>query len=83
VEAALREEPAIGLGAVPVSVAYEAFTDPVRGFGREAALDPAGLAQVIALRARYGPPGMALETPDAYVDLRCYAAARAAGDGRA
>lgn len=82
VEAALREEPMVGLGGVPVSVAYEAFTDPRRGFGRDATLDLAGLALVIALRARYGAPGLALGAPDAYYDLRYHEAARAA-DGPA
>ena len=82
VEAALREESVLGLGDLPASVAYEAFTDPRHGFGREAPLTPAGLAQVIALRSRYGAPGVTLGVPDAYYDLRWYEAARAAGDGQ-
>lgn len=77
VEQALRDEDALSLGAVPLSAAYESFVDPGRGFGREARLDPAGLAQVFALRARYGASGVELGTPDAYCELRWYWAALA------
>ncbi len=76
VEALLAAEPGLGLGAeVSPAQAYAAFTDPLVGFGREAALSEAGLAQVIALRAHYGAPGVALGQPGAYCDLRWYAAA--------
>ncbi len=79
VEALLAEESALGGGAgVSPAQAYAAFTDPLLGFGREAALDEAGLAQVIALRARYGSPAAALGQPADYCDLRWYEHARAA-----
>jgi ABC-type nitrate/sulfonate/bicarbonate transport system substrate-binding protein len=77
VERALREEDTLGLGAVPISVAYESFVDPGRGFGRDARLDPAGLAQVYALRARYGVSGVELGPSDTHYDLRWYWAALA------
>lgn len=76
VEALLVAEPALGLGAVPAAHAYEAFTDPRVGFGREAALDETGLAQVIALRAQYGDPTAHLGQPADYCDLRWYHRAR-------
>ncbi|HEY7850706.1 MAG TPA: ABC transporter substrate-binding protein [Ktedonobacterales bacterium] len=78
VEALLAAEPALGAADVSPAQAYAAFTDPVVGFGREAALDAAGLAQVIALRARYGgAPTAALGQPADYCDLRWYERARA------
>ncbi|HZC04882.1 MAG TPA: ABC transporter substrate-binding protein [Ktedonobacterales bacterium] len=78
VEALLAAEPALGAAGVSPAQAYAAFTDPRLGFGREAALDTAGLAQVIALRARYGgASAAALGQPADYCDLRWYERARA------
>jgi ABC-type nitrate/sulfonate/bicarbonate transport system substrate-binding protein len=79
VQTMMGEEPALHLDAASTGAAYAAFVAPQVGFGLHAALDDAGLAQVIALRARYGnsprPPGL----PTAYRDLRWYEMARAAG----
>ncbi|HEX8983536.1 MAG TPA: ABC transporter substrate-binding protein [Ktedonobacterales bacterium] len=72
VERLLAEEPALGLGGVAPAQAYAAFTDPQVGFGRTAALDIAGLTQVITLRARYGSKPVALGQPADYCDLRWY-----------
>ena len=84
VEALLAAEPALGVGGdVSVAQAYAAFTDPRVGFGREATLEATGLAQVIALRARYGVPGVAMGQPDDYCNLRWYERARAALRGNA
>lgn len=77
VEALLLAEPALGLGEASAAQAYEAFTDPQVGFGREATLETAGLAQVIALRARYGSSGATMGQPADYCDLRWYERARA------
>lgn len=77
VEALLAAEPALGSGGVAPAQAYEAFTDPQVGFGREARLDEAGLAQVIALRARYGAANAQVGQPADYCDLRWYERARA------
>lgn len=79
VETILREEAGLGLDGLPVAEAYDSFTDAGRGYGREAALDPVGLAQVIALRARWGVEGVRLQPVETYCDLRAYAAARAEG----
>lgn len=76
IEALMSEESALGLGSVAPAQAYAAFTHPQLGFGRTAALDMAGLAQVIALRARYGRQPVALGQPVDYCDLRWYARAR-------
>ena len=78
VEALLSEEPLLGLAGLPSAQAYEAFTDPRYGFGRHAALDDAGLAQVIALRTRYGQQTAPLGSPADYRDLRWYTRASAA-----
>lgn len=76
VERLLAEEPALGLGSVAPAQAYAAFTDPQVGFGRTAALDMAGLAQVISLRGHYGNAAVTLGQPADYCDLRWYARAR-------
>lgn len=78
VEELLAEEPALGVGGEVSAVqAYAAFTDPALGFGRTAALSEAGLAQVIALRARYADGAAAsLGQPADYCDLRWYERAR-------
>lgn len=75
VEALLAAEPALGLETASPARAYEAFTDPQRGYGARAALDDAGLAQVIALRSRYSLPGLSLGAPADYLNLRYYEAA--------
>lgn len=72
VEALLAEEPALGLAGVAPARAYDAFTHPRDGYGERAILDDAGLAQVIALRARYGAPATPLGSPADYRDLRWY-----------
>lgn len=77
VEALLALEPALGAADVAPALAYAAFTDPQVGFGRLATLSEAGLAQVIALRARYGDlPAAVLGQPADYCDLRWYERAR-------
>ncbi|HEX8994483.1 MAG TPA: ABC transporter substrate-binding protein [Ktedonobacterales bacterium] len=82
VEALLAAEPGLGVSAeVSSAQAYNAFTDPVLGFGRTAPLDMAGIAQVIALRARYGLTGVTLGQPEDYCDLRWYERARALARG--
>lgn len=72
VEALLAEETALGLAGVAPARAYDAFTHPRDGYGEFAILDDAGLAQVIALRARYGAPASPLGAPADYRDLRWY-----------
>lgn len=72
VEELLAEEAALGLAGVAPARAYAAFTHPRDGFGERAILDEMGLAQVIALRARYGVPAMPLGEPRRYLDLRWY-----------
>ena len=75
---AISFDAALGVGGgVSAAQAWEAFTDPQIGFGREAALDMVGLAQVIALRAHYARPAAALGQPAEYCDLRWYERARA------
>ena len=78
VEALLAEETALGLAGVAPGRAYEAFTHPRDGYGERAILDDAGLAQVIALRARYGASATPLGAPADYRDLRWYERAVAA-----
>lgn len=76
-EALLAEEPTLGLAGVAPAHAYNAFTHPRDGFGVRAALDGAGLAQVIEMRARYGAVSTPLGAPGDYLDLRWYARAAA------
>lgn len=76
-EALLAAEDALGAADVAPALTYAAFTDLQVGFGRLATLSEAGLAQVIALRARYGDlPAAALGQPADYCDLRWYERAR-------
>ncbi len=72
VEALLAEEAGLGLAGVAPARAYAAFTHPRDGYGERAILDDTGLAQVIALRARYGAPARPLGAPAEYCDLRWY-----------
>jgi ABC-type nitrate/sulfonate/bicarbonate transport system substrate-binding protein len=62
------------LGALTLDPAatLAAFTDPTTGYGVLAPLGDAGLAQVIALRARFGAPALPLGLPADYRDLRYY-----------
>ncbi|HEY8323729.1 MAG: ABC transporter substrate-binding protein [Ktedonobacterales bacterium] len=79
VEDLLATEAELGAAEVASSLTYAAFTDPQVGFGRLAALSEAGLAQVIALRARFGDlPADTLGQPADYCDLRWYERAIAA-----
>jgi ABC-type nitrate/sulfonate/bicarbonate transport system substrate-binding protein len=59
VRAILCDEPALALDAATAEVAQRAFVAPETGFGATALLEPAGLEQVIALRARYGASAQA------------------------
>jgi ABC-type nitrate/sulfonate/bicarbonate transport system substrate-binding protein len=59
VRAILCNEPALALDAATAEVAQRAFVAPGTGFGATALLEPAGLEQVIALRARYGASAQA------------------------
>ena len=73
--ALMADEPALGLDTASAEAAYAAFTDSRAGFGLDARLDDAGLAQVIALRAVYGNPPRPLGEPADYRDPRWYEAA--------
>ncbi|HEX6796887.1 MAG TPA: ABC transporter substrate-binding protein [Ktedonobacterales bacterium] len=90
-QALIRDEPALGgLDAGTAARAYADFVAPATGFGQDAALDMAGLRQVIALRAAYANPAgvhrtplrsvddhpAPLRAPEAYCDLRWYERAR-------
>lgn len=76
----LRDEPALRLDAVTAARAYSAFVAPDTGFGAEARMDPAGLAQVITLRNAYGTPGHPTGQPMDYYDARWYDRARAGAE---
>jgi ABC-type nitrate/sulfonate/bicarbonate transport system substrate-binding protein len=78
VRALLQEETTLGLDAATAARAYAAFIAPRIGFGEDARLDEAGLAQVIALRSAYGTPAQKLGSPVDYCDLRWYDRAREA-----
>ena len=83
-QALIRDEPALGgLDDATAARAYADFIAPATGFGRDAALDMAGLRQVIALRATYAAPAQdhPLRLPEAYCDLRWYERARAGAGG--
>lgn len=70
--ALIAEDANLGATDLDPAAALAAFTDPATGYGERAALDDAGLAQVIALRARYGVPGLILGVPADYRDLSYY-----------
>jgi ABC-type nitrate/sulfonate/bicarbonate transport system substrate-binding protein len=76
----LRDEPALALDEATAGAAYAAFVAPGTGFGAAAQLNLAGLAQVIALRNRYGAgthaSDPALAAAELY-DARWYDRARA------
>jgi ABC-type nitrate/sulfonate/bicarbonate transport system substrate-binding protein len=76
VRAILRDEPALALDEATATAAYRAFVAPGTGFGVSAALDVAGLEQVIALRGRYGAGNPAPATTEQY-DPYWYDRARA------
>lgn len=77
-EALIATEPALGVAPAAAAHALAAFVNPLTGFGQDAALFDAGLAQVIALRAQYGAPtALPLGAPADYRDLTAYHRARA------
>ncbi|HEU5347657.1 MAG TPA: ABC transporter substrate-binding protein [Ktedonobacterales bacterium] len=76
-QALMQAEPSLGVAPDLIPAVYRAFVSPATGFGRDAAPDEAGLRQVIALRANFGPPGLRLGHPEHYCDWRWYEAARA------
>jgi ABC-type nitrate/sulfonate/bicarbonate transport system substrate-binding protein len=61
-----RNMPGAARGAA--ATAYQVLFDPVSGFPRDGALDVEGIAQVLALRGRYGEPQKRLQPPSAYYD---------------
>jgi ABC-type nitrate/sulfonate/bicarbonate transport system substrate-binding protein len=77
VEAIIAAESALGVPAPHAASALAAFTDRTVGFGIDAPLDDAGLAQVIALRARYGVSTTPLGSPADYRDFTYYTQALA------
>ncbi len=74
VQSLLRGEPALALDATLAIRAYNAFVDPLTGYGVDGTLDEAGLQQVIALRTAYSTKTKTngYGTPSDYVDLRWY-----------
>ena len=70
--ALIVNDPDLGASGLDPTEALAAFTDPATGYGELAPLDDAGLAQVIALRGRYGAPGLFLGAPQDYRDLSYY-----------
>jgi ABC-type nitrate/sulfonate/bicarbonate transport system substrate-binding protein len=72
VQQLMRTVPDLGLDERLIPAAYAALTDPRQGIGRTGELDDAGLRQVIALRARYGAPGVRLGEPADYWELGPY-----------
>jgi ABC-type nitrate/sulfonate/bicarbonate transport system substrate-binding protein len=63
--------------AEEVAVAsYDELLHPKYGFYRDGEIDQAGLANVLALRSRYGKPQMTLTDPDKYIDRRFLEASR-------
>lgn len=72
VRALMLAEPALGVAPSLVDRTYAAFVNPATGFGRTAALDDAGLRQVIALRATYGGSLSTVGRPSSYYDLTWY-----------
>ncbi len=75
----LRDEPALALDEATAAAAQRAFVAPGTGFGAAALLEPAGVQQVIELRARYGASapanGGSLAVAE-LVDMRWYQRAR-------
>jgi ABC-type nitrate/sulfonate/bicarbonate transport system substrate-binding protein len=72
VQALIIQEIAAEMDASLAAKAYEAFIDPVIGFGITGRLDEAGLQQVIDLRARYSVLSDAPGTAKEYQDLHWY-----------
>ncbi len=70
--AILRDEPNLALDGEAAQLAYTAFTSPQDGFGRTAALDEAGLQQVILIREALGGAVSPLGEPARYTDLAWY-----------
>lgn len=71
VHAIIQNEPSLGLNASLVHQVYTAFVDRESGFGQDAALDDAGLQQVIDLRATYASTPILRDVAN-YRDLRWY-----------
>ena len=55
--------------AVAAASAYAVLFDAKTGFARKGAFDADGIAQVLALRARYGTPNKRLGVSASYCDL--------------
>lgn len=70
VESIMQQEPALALDASLANLAYDAFTDPVTGFGIKGKLDTAGLRQVISLRRAFSAPEKHYGVPSDYLDAR-------------
>jgi ABC-type nitrate/sulfonate/bicarbonate transport system substrate-binding protein len=71
-QALVREEADFGVLVDLVARVCADYVAPERGAGPLAALDDAGLRQVIALRAAYGSAAQPLGQPSDYYDLRWY-----------
>lgn len=76
VEELMVNAPALALDATLTKRAYEAFVDPITGFGIEGSIDEAGLQQVIAVRTHYGETEVHRKTELGqaadYLDMRWY-----------
>ncbi len=57
-----------GADRAAAATAYRVLFDPGSGFAADGGIDVEGVAQVLALRARYGEPRKALREPSAYYD---------------
>jgi ABC-type nitrate/sulfonate/bicarbonate transport system substrate-binding protein len=64
-----------GAAGAAAATAHAVLFDPVHGFPADGAIDPRGLEQVVALRARYGRPAHPLASAAAYCEPRYLAAA--------
>lgn len=71
----LAESP--GADAAAGRAAHRILFDARDGFPRDGAIDMEGLAQIIALRERFGEPRRSMQRPDAYVESRFLDEARA------
>lgn len=65
-DAFIRHMP--GADRAAAASAYSLLFDPATGFPRDGAIDPVGLEQVLALRARFGQPARAMQPPHTYID---------------
>lgn len=76
VQQALINEPTVGLDAEEAVQAFEAFINPLDGFGKDAQLDDAGLEQVIQIRAKYGQFLHPVGSLEEHRDMRYYVQAK-------